>query len=200
MKLVYAAASPFVRKVHVVLHETGQMTDVDLVHVATTPVSTADEAARANPSGKIPALVLDDGSALHDSRVICRYLDDRAGAGLYPQGDLWKILTLEATADAMMEAAVLMVYEHRVRPEPMVYLPWIEAQWAKVERSVLAIESDWMDHLSGDLNMAQIGVACALNYVDFRHPDRDWRALAPKLAEWFKTFSQRPSMVATQPA
>lgn len=200
MKLVHADASPFVRKVHALLIETDQMNDVELLKVATTPVNTAEEAASANPSGKIPALILDDGSTIYDSRVICRFLDDRAGAGLYPQADLWKVLTLEATADAMMDAAVLMTYERRVRPDEMVYLPWIEAQWAKIERSILAIESGWMDHLSGDLTLAQIGVACALSYVDFRHPDRDWRALAPQLADWHKGFSQRPSMIATEPA
>ena len=200
MKLIYASASPFVRKVHVVLLETGLIEDVSLVEVTTTPVNTADQAVAANPTGKIPALILEDGSSVYDSRVICRYLNDRAKADLYPTDAIWKILTLEATADAIMEAAVLMTYERRIRPEDMVYEPWIEAQWAKAERSIASISTDWVEYLQGPLTIGQIGVACALNYVDFRHADRDWRATNPQLADWFASFSERPAMVATRPA
>ncbi len=200
MKLIYASASPFVRKVHVVLLETGLIEDVSLVEVTTTPVNTADQAVAANPTGKIPALILEDGSSVYDSRVICRYLNDRAKADLYPTDTIWKMLTLEATADAIMEAAVLMTYERRIRPEDMVYEPWIEAQWAKAERSIASISTDWVEYLQGPLTIGQIGVACALNYVDFRHADRDWRATNPQLADWFASFSERPAMVATRPA
>ena len=200
MKLIYASASPFVRKVHVVLLETGLIDETSLVEVTTTPVNSADQAVAANPTGKIPALILEDGSSVYDSRVICRYLNDRANADLYSADDIWKMLTLEATADAIMEAAVLMTYERRIRPEEMVYEPWIDAQWAKAERSIAAIASDWGDFLQGPLNMGQISVACALNYVDFRHDDRDWRTANPRLADWFASFSERPAMVATRPS
>ena len=200
MKLIYASASPFVRKVHIVLLETGLIEEVSLVEVTTTPVNTADQAVAANPTGKIPALILEDGSSVYDSRVICRYLNDRAKADLYPTDTIWKMLTLEATADAIMEAAVLMTYERRIRPEDMVYEPWIEAQWAKAERSIASISTDWVEYLQGPLTIGQIGVACALNYVDFRHADRDWRATNPQLADWFASFSERPAMVATRPA
>lgn len=200
MKLIYAGASPFVRKVNVILHETGLIDQIELVEVATTPVNSAPEAVAANPTGKIPSLILDDGSSIYDSRVICRYLDAQAGSNLYPEADIWRHLTLEATADAIMEAAVLMTYERRVRPEGMVYEAWIEAQWAKAERSIGAVSAGWMGFLTGPLTIGQIGIACALNYVDFRHPDRDWRSANADLADWYKEFSQRPAMVATQPA
>lgn len=199
MKLIYASASPFVRKVHIVLQETGLIEQTELVQVMTTPVNSADEAVAANPSGKIPALIADDGSTIYDSRVICRYLDNLAGGKLYPEGDIWKMLTLEATADAIMDAAVLMTYERRVRPEEIVFAPWIEAQWAKIERSIIAISSDWMDYLSGPLTIGQIGVGCALAYLDFRHADRDWRRGNPELAAWYAEFSKLPSMQASQP-
>lgn len=199
MKLIYSSASPFVRKVHVVLHETGQMDQTELVEVMTTPVNSANEAVAANPSGKIPSLITDDGTALYDSRVICRYLDHQSGGTLYPADDIWKMLTLEATADAILDAAVLMTYERRVRPDEMVFVPWIEAQWAKAERSIIALGNDWMDYLTGPLNIGQIGVGCALAYLDFRHADRDWRSSNPELAAWFAAFGQRPSMQATQP-
>ncbi|MDG2340935.1 MAG: glutathione S-transferase N-terminal domain-containing protein [Paracoccaceae bacterium] len=200
MKLIYAGASPFVRKVSVVLNETGLIDSTELIQVATTPVNSAAEAISANPSGKIPALILDDGSTLYDSRVICRYLDAQAGANLYPLDDIWNILTLEATADAIMDAAVLMTYEKRIRPADMGYEPWIEAQWSKIERSIGAITTNWMTYLSGPLTIGQIGVACALNYIDFRHADRDWRGANSDLADWYNEFSQRPAMVATQPS
>lgn len=200
MKLIYASASPFVRKVSVVLREAGLLEQTEVVEVATTPVNSASEAIAANPTGKIPALILDDGSSIYDSRVICRYLDDQSAANLYPQEDIWRHLTLEATADAVMDAAVLMVYEHRVRPEEHIYAPWVEAQWSKVTRSLKAINDDWMDVLSGPLVIGQIGVGCALAYLDFRHDDRDWRSDNPALADWFEGFRQRPSMKATEPS
>ncbi len=200
MKLIMSPASPFVRKVRVLIRETGQQGDIEEVHVATTPVNTADAVWAANPLGKIPALVLDDGRAIHDSRVITRFLDDRAKAGLYPEERLWDVLTLEATADGILEAAVLMVYEGRVRPEEMCYAPWVEAQWNKAMTAVKAVNDRWMGQLGGPLDMAQIAIACALGYLDFRHADRDWRREAPALAAWYAGFEQRPAMAATNPA
>ncbi|MEQ9258414.1 MAG: glutathione S-transferase [Roseovarius sp.] len=199
MKLVYARPSPFVRKVMVTLLETGQRDDVELVEVMTTPVNTDPQVSAANPVGKIPALLRDEGPAIYDSRVICRYLDARAKAGLYPESRLWVVLTLEATADAIMEAAVLMVYEHRVRPADKVYDGWIEAQWQKVMRSVEAVNGRWMSHLGGPLDMSHIAIACALGYLDFRHPDRNWREGHGALDDWFAVFNAREAMKATAP-
>ena len=106
MKLFYSASSPFVRKVVLVLHETGQVEDVELLHVSTSVTGPDAALAASNPLAKIPALERDDGPALYDSRVICEYLDARAEAGLYAAR--WDSKVLEATADGMMEAAVLM--------------------------------------------------------------------------------------------
>lgn len=200
MKLCYAAASPFVRKVMVVLHETGQLDDVDIMEVATTPVAPAADVSARNPLSKIPALELADGATLYDSRVICAYLDDRAGAGLYPPGAArWETLTLEATADGIMDAAVLAVYERRVRPEDKQFDGWIEAQWGKVAGGLSALNSKWMGHLNGPMDMGHIAVGCALGYLDFRHGDRDWRQGNDALAAWFKTFESRDSMAMTRP-
>jgi len=199
MKLIAALPSPFVRKVRVLLHETGQTDAVELVEISTTPMNTDAQAAAANPVGKIPALVREDGPAIYDSRVICRYLDDRFGAELYPQARVWETLTLEATADAMMEAAVLMVYEHRVRPPEKVFDGWIDAQWAKVARCVEAVNGRWMSHLNGPLDMSHVAIGCALGYLDFRHPDRNWREGAGALDDWYAVFSARESMKATAP-
>ena len=199
MKLVTADASPFARKVRVLLHETGQVDDVEMVNVATTPTNTVSDVAAANPAGKIPTLIRDDGPALYDSRVITRYLDARGNAGLYPEARLWDTLTLEATADAIMDAAVLVTYETRLRPEEKVFDGWLDAQWGKVARSVKAVNDRWMSHLAGPLDMSHLAMACALAYLDFRHDARGWRAGNDALSAWFAEFAQRESMLATQP-
>lgn len=201
MRLYHSTTSPFVRKVMIALHETGQIGDVALIPTAGTPVDSGSMPLALNPLGKIPALERDDGPALYDSRVICQFLDDRAKAGLYPAGArLWDVLTLEATADGMLEAAVLMVYEWRVRPEDKRMPGWVEGQWAKIDRALDALEQRWLSHLRGPLDMGQIAVAAALGYLDFRHADRNWRVGRPGLAAWEAAFAERPSMVATRPA
>lgn len=204
MKLLYAQASPFVRKVMVLLEEAGVANDVEKVDGAGSPVAPNDAVVAANPVGKIPCLVLDDGTALYDSRVITRYLDHRYGLGFYPQGDaVWRTLTLEAHADAMLDAAVLSVYETRCRDEEDRSTDWVAAQHAKVARGLDALEADWLSHLRGDVDMGHVGVGCALEYLDFRLAMGgwpNWRDGRPGLVEWASGFLQRSSMQATQPA
>ena len=200
MKLLHSPASPFVRKVMVTLHETGQIDDVELVSTTTTPLASDPTLASANPVGKIPALLRDNSPTLYDSRVICRFLDHRAGTTLYPESRIWDTLVLEATADGMMEAAVLIVYEERFRAREHVSMDWIEGQWSKVARALDALETRWMSHLEGPLDMGQIAVGCALGYLDLRHAVRDWRTGRPALAAWAERFATRPSMQATVPA
>lgn len=199
MKLISASASPFVRKVRVVLHETGQAGSVEEVQVATSPLDTASEARAANPVGKIPALIRPDGPALHDSRVITRFLDARAGGGLYPEARIWEVLTLESMADAIMDAAVLITYEGRFRPPEHQSANWMDAQWAKIRAALEAINSRWMSHLAGPLDASQIAVGCALGYLDLRHDDRGWRSGVDALDDWFAVFAERESMKATAP-
>lgn len=197
-QLLGAAASPFVRKVRVLIAEAG-IDDVPFEIVATSPLSGENAINSANPLGKIPALTREDGPTLYDSRVITRYLDDRARAGLYPQARLWDTLTLESTADGIMEAAVGIVYERRYRPEEVQFAPWIEGQWGKITRSLDALERQWMSHLHGPIDMGQIAIACALAYLDLRHTDRDWRSGRDALTTWAEVFSARPAMLATAP-
>ncbi len=197
MKLHYAPTSPFVRKVMVLLHETETLDSVELHNVATTPYAPSADVRASNPLAKIPALERGDGPALYDSRVICAYLDERAGAGLYAAG--WDTKILEATADGIMEAAVLMTYEMRLRPEDKQSPEWIKAQLGKVLGACSALNARWMSHLQGPLDMGQIAVGCALAYVDFRHPDAGWRSDNEALADWFAAFESRASMQATRP-
>ena len=199
MQLLISPASPYVRKVRVMLREANLMDTVEEVNVTTTPMNSAPEVVAANPVGKIPALIRADGPAIYDSRVITRYLDDHAGSNLYPQSRIWEILTLEATGDAIMDATVSMSYEARLRPENEQSPAWVEAQWEKAARSIAAVNSRWMSHLTGPLNIGQIGVASALSYIDLRHDARGWRNGNEALANWHAEFSTRDSMVATKP-
>lgn len=200
MQLLVSPASPFVRKVRVLIREAKLLDTVEEIDVSTTPMNSAPEVVAANPIGKIPALIRADGPGIYDSRVITRFLDDLAHTDLYPQSRIWEILTLEATADGIMDAAVSMTYEARLRPEEKQSSEWIEAQWAKAARGIAAVNSRWMSHLTGSLNIGQIGMACALSYVDLRHDDRGWRNGNEALANWHADFAARDSMVATKPA
>ena len=209
MRLHGNPASPYVRKVRVLLHETGQTEDVDFHPVAGTPLEPGTMPVAQNPLGKIPTLERTGGPALYDSRVICRFLDDRAQnmaegeerpRSLYPAPPrLWDTLTLEATADGMLDAAIVMVYEHRLRPPEHALPQIVEAQWAKVSRALDALEARWLSHLAGPLDIGQIAVGCTLSYLDFRQAARDWRHGREGLAAWHARFAERPSMQATPP-
>ena len=200
MNLYKADASPFARKTRVVLREAGLEEQVTEVASVGTAIDPGTIRLAVNPLGKIPSLERDDGPSLYDSRVICRYFDDLGNSNLYPAAPrLWDTLTLEATADGMMDAAILMVYESRVRPEEKQFSDWVEAQWAKVTRALDVLEDRWMAHLSGPVDIGQIGVACALGYLDFRHGTRNWREGHEQLSAWEAKFAERPAMAATVP-
>lgn len=198
MKLYHAPASPFVRKVMVLLHEARATDRVELIPASGSPLDPGTMPIDRNPLGKIPALERSDGPTLYDSRVICRYLDETLKAGLYPAAPrLWDTLVLEATADGIAEAAVLIRYEFHVRPEASRSAVWADAQWQKILRALEAVEARWMSHLSGPLDMGQLAMACALFYLDLRHADRNWRAGHPVLAAWLDGIGDRPSFRAT---
>ncbi len=199
MKLYSSGPSPFARKVRVLLLETEQQADVEILDTKTTPMAHDPALVGVNPVGKIPALERPDGPTLYDSRVICRFLDARAGGRLYPEARLWDTLVLEATAEGIMEAAVAMTYEMRFRSGPQLMPDWLDAQWSRVDRSLDALTARWMSHLYGPLDMGQIAVGCALDYLDLRHADRGWRQNRDALAAWHKGFAQRPAMIDTAP-
>lgn len=200
MKLYHAPASPFVRKVMVLLHEAKAADRVTLVPVSGNPLDPGTIPIDRNPLGKIPALERPDGPTLYDSRVITRYLDETLQAHLYPAAPrLWDTLVIEATGDGIAEAAVLMRYEMHVRPEATRSPDWASAQWQKIARALTALEERWISHLSGPVDMGQVAVGAALGYLDFRHADRNWRSTHPALAAWYAAFAARPAMLATAP-
>ena len=199
MKLLISPASPYVRKVRVLIREAGREGEVEEQAVATTALATDPAIPGHNPLGRIPVLIRDDGSALVDSRVICRFLDAQWGTGLYPEARLWDVLMLEALAEGLLDSALLMAYEVRLRPEEKQWPDWLEAQWAKVVRTLDVLERDWARRLAGPLDMGQVALACALGYLDFRHGACDWREGRPRLAAWEAGMDQRPSLATTRP-
>ena len=203
MTLFYSPLSPFVRKVMVVLHETGQVDRVTVQPVNITPVSPDADLNQGNPAGKVPALRLDDGSVLHDSRVIVDFLDQQhVGNPLIPRegSARWRRLTLASLADAIMDAAVLTRYETFLRPEEKRWDQWVEAQSEKIRRGLADLEENHYAEIASAFDVASIGVACALGYVDLRMPDFGWREGQPKLAGWYAEVSQGASVKATAPA
>jgi glutathione S-transferase len=185
----------------ITLHETGLLDRVERVTVSTSPVAPDAALAHANPLGKIPCLERPDGPAIFDSRVICRYLDSlHHGHRLYPAPPaLWSTLTLEALADGLMEAAILVVYESRLRPEALRFEPWVDGQKRKIAQALDALEALWIAHLSGPLDAGAIAAAAALGYLDLRFADLDWRASRRRLAAWHAAFAARPSYAETAP-
>jgi glutathione S-transferase len=199
MRLFHSGNSPYARKVTVLIAEAG-ITGIEIVAAAGSPVAPNPDVVARNPLGKIPALERPDAPTLYDSRVICQFLDDLAGGGLYPTGSRrWDTLTVEATADGIMDAAILMVYETRLRPEDKWFAPWVDGQWAKIDRALDGLEQRWTSHLNGRMDMGHIAVGCALGYLDLRHSARQWRNGRPHLAAWEASFLTRPSMQATIP-
>lgn len=198
MKLYDSAASPYVRKINVLLLELGKTDEVARDPIATTAFNSSLTLIARNPLGKIPALDIDDGRTLYDSRVISAYLNDHFGGAFYPD-DNWQTQLLEATGDGIMDCAVSMAYEVRLRPENEQSQDWVEAQWSKASRAISALNSTFIDQLNGPVTMGHISVGCALGYVDFRHDARGWRDSNSALADWYEVFGAGASMKATLP-
>jgi glutathione S-transferase len=201
MELLYSATSPYVRKVLVLAHETGLIDRIELVPVVVAPTSVNDSVTAANPLTKVPTLLLDDGQPLYDSPVIAEYLDSvHGGVPLVPPagGPRWIALRRQAAADGLLDAAILVRYEMVLRPAEKRWPEWIDGQMRKIRQTLAALEADAED-LGASVTIGEIAVACALGYLDFRYPDEAWRVNCPGLANFYAGFSQRPSMLATNP-
>ncbi|MEM8744319.1 MAG: glutathione S-transferase family protein, partial [Pseudomonadota bacterium] len=150
---------------------------------------------------KIPALILEDGSCVFDSRVICECLDGMAGGGkVFPEGDArWPALTLQALADGILDASILQVYEKRFRPEDRQHPEWVERQKGKVDRALAHLEAT-PPATGPSPHIGDISVACALGYLDFRF-DGTWRADHPNLVAWLDKFAEAvPAFGDTTPS
>lgn len=180
-----APASPFGRKVKIAAHVLGLIDRIEVVTTDTT--SPTDPIRTVNPLGKIPALELEDGTTLFDSRVIVEYLDWLAGGGRIipaPSPVRFGALRLAALGDGLAEAALLQVYEGRFREEPMRSEKWLELQAGKVQRTLEALEAA---PPSVKVEVGEIAIASALGYLDLRFAGA-WRESHPRLVEWLDAF------------
>ena len=182
--------SPFGRKIKIAASLLGLS---DKIKIETTDTNDpSDSIRKQNPLGKIPALILEDGSALFDSPVILEYLDALAGGGkIIPRegSPRWNTLRLHAIADGIMDAALLQVYEKRFRPEEHWVAKWTGYQQEKVTRAMDVLEAA-PPGLSATPDIGQIGLACALGYLDLRFEGK-WRATYPKLVVWLDNFAAK---------
>ena len=201
MKLFFSPASPYVRKVMVVAREKGIADRIEKIATKVSPVSRNRQLVPHNPLGKVPCLLLDDGRALVDSRVIAAYLDSLAEPRLNPDGGSarYDALTLEALADGLLDGCLLVRYETLLRPAELQWSDWRDGQAAKIDGVLDLLEANWIKSLDGPVTIGVIAVACALGYLDFRFAAKDWRATHPGLAAFFARFRERPAMQATIP-
>jgi glutathione S-transferase len=191
LKLIIATPSPFARKVRIALLEKSLAHEV----IVQNPWRTA---VAANPLGKVPLLLLDDGRVVHDSRVIVEYLDTLgAPPPLLPADARLRVLhrQMEALADGICEAVVLVVTE-RARPAEKQSADWIARQAGKIAPALQALEQD----LPSGFGLAHIAAGCALGYLDLRFPELDWRARHAKLRDLHEGLEGRSSFQASRPA
>jgi glutathione S-transferase len=200
MKLVASLTSPYARKVRIVLAE--KKIEFDLVEEA--PWSENTSVPQYNPLGKVPVLVLDDGTTLFDSRVIVQYLDTVSPVSrLIPETGRQRIAVKrwEALADGLCDAASAIVIERR-RPAKQQSAEWIARQRGKVDLALAELASDLGERAwcNGEgYSLADIATGCALAYLDFRHPDIDWREPYPNLAKLAEKLAKRASFSETVP-
>ncbi|MGJ7492183.1 glutathione S-transferase family protein [Variovorax sp. ZT4R33] len=191
--------SPFGRKVRIAIDVLGM---ADTIEVVTTDTNDATGPLRRhNPLGKIPTLLLDDGEALFDSRVIVEYLNALDGRDLLIPADTQRIGVLreQALADGILEAALLQVYERRYRPAEHHVESWLELQRGKVTRALDAFSVRMPVARPAGPSIGEITLACALGYLDFRL-EGTWRATHPALVAWLDGFAQRvPAFGRTAP-
>ncbi len=201
MKLLSSPMSPYGRKVKV----AARMKEVlDQIKIEQADTNSPDNKTlkKENPLSKIPVLILSNGTQLYDSHVICEYLDSlKPSPKLFPANgaERFNTLTLGALGDGILDAALLLVYEKRFRPEDKWVAAWIERQQTKID--------DALDHLEANPpvwgagpDYGHLTIACALGYLDFRHEGK-WRAKHPKLVRWLDQFAAAvPAFAETKPA
>lgn len=196
MKLAYSPNSPYVRKCVAAAIARGIDGQMELWTVGTT----APELAALNPLSKVPTLVLDDGTVIYDSPVICEYLDSIGSApALFPASGpaRWKALTQMALGDGILDATQPRRREVAL-PQDEGRQEYIRTQQAKVSRALDVLEGQ-ADGLGQLTTIGEITIGCALGYLDFRYPHEPWRPGHPKLEAWYARVLQLPPLARTVP-
>src|SRR5262245_13796323 len=201
MKLLASLASPYTRKVRIVLAEKKIECEMELVDV--NPIDNPVNAH--NPLGKIPALVLDDGGTIFDSRVIVEFLDGKSPIGrLIPEDlrDRIAVRRWEALADGVLDAGLLVRYES-LRDKRERSKAWTDKQLARMKRGMKQMSDELADNPwchNGKYSLADIAVGCCLGWLGFRKPgDVDWLTDYPVLAKQYEKLMARPAFADTVP-
>jgi len=201
MKLIGALGSPYVRKVRIVMAEKKLDYQLVLEDVWSETTMIRDY----NPLGKVPCLVMEDGEAVFDSRVICEYLDTLTPVGklIPPSGrERAEVRCWEALADGIADAGILLRLEERLRDPEQRSDKWVARQKLKIVDGLAAIasglgEKPWC--ASNHLTLADIAVGCVLGWLSFRLPEIDWRETHPNLGKHYDKLMQRQSFLDTVP-
>ena len=198
MKLHWSPRSPFVRKVMVFAHETGLVDRLTCVRTVVAMKAPNAALLPDNPLSKIPTLVLDDGSPLYDSGVICEYLDTlHDQAKLFPAKGAarWAALRRQALGDGFLDFLLLWRHERERSPPSQMLL---DAFASKYQATMKSLEREAMALGRTPFGIGHIAIGCGLSYLDFRFPDLGWRDGYPQIATWHASFAQRPSAKATE--
>jgi glutathione S-transferase len=199
MKLHWSPRSPFVRKVMIVAHERGLVDRITCVRTVAETAKPHAELMKDNPLSKIPTLVLDDGTVIYDSRVICEYLDALDGTPkLFPREAKARLTALcrQTLGDGFLDIMVLNRNE-RSRAEPSAM--HIKSALARKDAILAHLERETEALNRSPFGIGHIAIGCALSYLDFRYADDDWRKGHLHLANWHAAFAARPSVRATHP-
>ena len=201
MKLIGSLTSPYVRKVRIVFLEKKVDVDLELENVWAADTKIALN----NPLGKVPCLILDDGEAIYDSRVIAEYVDTLSPVGkLIPAGSRERatVKTWEALADGVDDAGILARLEVTLRPTEQQSSEWLERQMGKINAALAQMSRELGDNAwchGNQMTLADIAVGCALGYMLFRFPNVAWQAQYPNLDALYQKLMQRPSFAETAP-
>ena len=201
MKLIGSLTSAYVRKVRIVMAEK----KLDYQFVLEDVMSPDTKIQESNPLGKVPCLIMDDGGALFDSRVIVEYLDTLTPVGkLIPQNsrERAEVKCWEALGDGLLDAAVLLRYENTLREEALRSQFWIARQTLKIELALKAISKGLGDNAfcaGMHFTLADVAAGCALGYLQFRFPELEWRATYPNLDYFANKLAERASFRDTVP-
>ena len=199
MKLHWSPRSPFVRKVMIVAHELGLVDRLTCVRTVAATTKPHLSLMAENPLSKIPTLVLDDGTVLYDSPVVCEYLDGlHAGPKLYPADPKERMTALrrQALGDGFLDFLLLLRNEgERAHPSDV----HISAYTTKKQGVLDALDREAAALAASPFSIGHIAVGCALSYLDFRFANEDWRKDHARAARWHADFAARPSVRATEP-
>jgi glutathione S-transferase len=199
MKLHWSPRSPFVRKVMIAAHELGLQDQIQTVRTVVAATAPNKDLLPDNPISKIPTLVLDDGTVIFDSLVICQYLDELAGGSLFPRSGAakWDALTRHAMLNGFLDFMLLWRAEREKPAERQT--PELLASFAtKWQAMMTRLEADSPALAARNFDIVLITLGIALSYHDFRFAHLNWRDAHPALAAWHKTFEARPSAEATE--